>query len=75
MQFWCPAPLPQGEDRKLRSEGYQPPAAVLLENYQIDSSIEADEDNDQEVGGDVASRLATSSAKNPGCKMRMATAK
>jgi hypothetical protein len=52
MQFWCPAPLPEGEEprRKLRSEEYQPP-----ENYQSDSSVEADEYTGQEVGGDAAS--------------------
>jgi hypothetical protein len=35
MQYWCPAPLPIGEEprRKLRSQDYQPPATTLLENY------------------------------------------
>jgi hypothetical protein len=77
MHFWCLAPLPKGEEprRKLRSEEYQPPAAVLLENYQSDSSVEADEDTDQEVGGDVASHPTVSSATKPGRKTRAATAK
>jgi hypothetical protein len=54
-QFWCPAPLREGEQhwRNLRSEKYQPPAAWLLEIYESDSSVEADEDTDVEVGGDA----------------------
>jgi hypothetical protein len=48
---------------------------VLLENYQSDSSIDADEDTDQEVGGDVASRSTASSATKPGHKTRAVTAK
>jgi hypothetical protein len=77
MQFWCSAPLPEGEEprQKLRSEKYQPPAAVLLENNQSDSLVGADEDSDQEVSGDAASRLEVSSATKPRCKTRAATAK
>jgi hypothetical protein len=54
-QFWCPAPLREGEQHrwKLRSDKYQPPAARLLEFYESDSSVEADEDTDVEVGGDA----------------------
>jgi hypothetical protein len=54
-QFWCPAPLREGEQhrRKLRSDKYQPPAARLLEFYESDSSVEADEDTDVEVSGDA----------------------
>jgi hypothetical protein len=54
LQMWCPAPLPQGEiqRRKLRSDKYNPPAGRLLENYESDSSMEADEDTDAEAGAD-----------------------
>jgi hypothetical protein len=54
-QFWCPAPLCEGEQhrRKLKSDKYQPPVARLLEFYESDSSVEADEDTDTEVGGDT----------------------
>jgi hypothetical protein len=52
-QFWCLAPLCEGEQhrRKLRSDKYQPLAAKLLECYESDSSVEADEDTDTKVGG------------------------
>jgi hypothetical protein len=56
LQMWCPAPLPEGElqRRKLRSDKYKPPASRLLENYESDSSVEADEDTgDEAEGGDV----------------------
>jgi hypothetical protein len=54
--MWCPAPLPEGEihQRKLRSDKYKPPAGRLLENYEFDSSVEADEDTDAEAGVDLA---------------------
>jgi hypothetical protein len=54
LQMWCPAPLPKGElhRRKLRSDKYKPPAGRLLENYESDSSVEADEDTDAEAGAD-----------------------
>jgi hypothetical protein len=54
LQMWCPAPLPEGEihRRKLRSDKYKPPAGRLLENYESDSSVEADEDTDAEAGAD-----------------------
>jgi hypothetical protein len=54
LQNWCPAPLPEGEihRRKLRSDKYKPPAGRLLENYESDSSVEADEDTDAEAGAD-----------------------
>jgi hypothetical protein len=44
--MWCPAPLPEGElhRRKLRSDKYKTPAGRLLEFYESDSSVEADED-------------------------------
>jgi hypothetical protein len=52
--MWCPAPLPEGEihRRKLRSDKYKPPVDRLLENYESDSSVEADEDTDAEDGAD-----------------------
>jgi hypothetical protein len=54
LQMWCPAPLPEGEihRRKLRSDKYKPPAGRLLENYESDSSVEADKDTDVEAGAD-----------------------
>jgi hypothetical protein len=54
LQMWCPAPLPEGEiqRRKLRSDKYKPPAGRLLENYESNSSVEADEDTDAEAGAD-----------------------
>jgi hypothetical protein len=44
--MWCPASLPERElqGRKLRSDKYKPLAGCLLENYESDSSVEADED-------------------------------
>jgi hypothetical protein len=52
--MWCPAPLPEGElhQRKLRSDKYKPPIGRLLEFYESDSSVEADEDTDAEAGVD-----------------------
>jgi hypothetical protein len=62
LQMWCPAPLPEGEihQRKLRSDKYKPPAGRLLENYESDSSVEADEDTDAEAGADPAAGAAKS---------------
>jgi hypothetical protein len=55
LQMWCPAPLPVGElhRRKLRSDKYKRPAGHLLENYESDSSLEADEDTDAVAGADL----------------------
>jgi hypothetical protein len=56
LHMWCPAPLPDGEvhRRKLRSDKYKPPAGRLLENYESDSSVEANEDTgDEAEGGDA----------------------
>jgi hypothetical protein len=49
--MWCPAPLPEREQhqRKLRSDKYKPPAGCLLEFYESDSSVEADEDTGDEA--------------------------
>jgi hypothetical protein len=62
LQMWCPAPLPEGElhQRKLRSVKYKPLAGRLLENYESDSSVEADEDIDAEAGADPAAGVAKS---------------
>jgi hypothetical protein len=66
--MWCPAPLPEAEQhrRKLRSDKYKPLASRLLECYESDSSVEADEDTNAEAGADpdagvVKSRRRTGS--------------
>jgi hypothetical protein len=48
----CPAPLPEGEKhhKKLRSDKYKPRVGRLLEFYESDSSVEADEDTGDEAG-------------------------
>jgi hypothetical protein len=53
LQTWCPAPLPKGEQhrRKLRSDKYKPPEGRLLEFYESESSVEADEETGDEAGG------------------------
>jgi hypothetical protein len=60
--MWCPAPLPEGEiqRRKLRSDKYKPLAGRLLENYEPDSSVEADEDTYAEAGADPVIAAAKS---------------
>jgi hypothetical protein len=52
--MWFLAPLPEVEQdrRKLRPDKYKPPAGRMLECYESDSSVEADEDTDAEVGAD-----------------------
>jgi hypothetical protein len=72
LQMWCPAPLPEGEThrRKLRSDKYTPPAGRVLENYESDSSVEANEDTDVEVGADPAAGVAKSR-----CRTRSTVAK
>jgi hypothetical protein len=62
LQMWCPVPLPEGElhRRKLRSDKYKPPAGRLLEFYESDSSVEADEDIDAEAGGDPGAGVVKS---------------
>jgi hypothetical protein len=54
LQMWCLAPLLEGDimRRKLRSDKYKPRAGRLLENYESNSSVEADEDTDAEAGAD-----------------------
>jgi hypothetical protein len=72
LQMWCPAPLPKGElhRRKLRWDKYKPPAGRLLELYESDSSVEADEDTDAEAGADPAAGIAKSR-----CRTRSTVAK
>jgi hypothetical protein len=72
LQMLCLAPLPEGEihRRKLRSDKYKPPAGRLLENYESDSSVEADEDTDAEDGADLAAGVAKSR-----CRTRSTVAK
>jgi hypothetical protein len=79
--MWCPAPLPEGEihRRKLRSDKYNPPAGRLLENYESDSSVEADEDTDTEAGADpvfgaAKSRRRSRSTVAKKCASAVATA-
>jgi hypothetical protein len=62
LQMWCPAPLLEGEipRTKLRSNKYKPPADRLLENYESDSLVEADVDNDVEAGADPTTGIAKS---------------
>jgi hypothetical protein len=59
---WCLAPLPEGEihRRKLRSNKYKSRADRLLENYESDSSVEADEETNVEAGADPAAGFAKS---------------
>jgi hypothetical protein len=57
--MWYPAPLPEAEQhwRKLSSEKYKPPPGCLLECYEFDSSVEAEEDTDAEAGADLDARI------------------
>jgi hypothetical protein len=50
-------------------------AARLLENYESDSSVEADEETDLEVGGDVRTGPEASSTLKPRRKTRAAAVK
>jgi hypothetical protein len=61
--------------RKLRSDKYQPPAARLLENYESNSSLEADIDTDTEVGTDAGMGPEASGVVKPRRKTRAAAAK
>jgi hypothetical protein len=76
-QFWCPAPLREGEQhrQKLRSDKYQSPAARLLDEfYEPDSSAEAEEDTDIEVGGDAGTGPDVSGAVRSRRKTRSVVA-
>jgi hypothetical protein len=57
------------------SDKYQPPAARLLENYESDSLVEADEDTDPEVSGDTGTGPEVSSAMKPRRKTRVTAEK
>jgi hypothetical protein len=72
-----PTPLREGEQhqRKLRSDKYQPPAAQLLEYYESDSSVEADEDTNTEVGGDAGTDPDAGGATKSRRKTRAAVVK
>jgi hypothetical protein len=72
LEMWCPAPLSEGElhRRKLRSDKYKPPAGRLLENYESNSSVEADKDTNAEAGADPAA-----GAMKSRCKTRSMVAK
>jgi hypothetical protein len=77
-QFWCPAPLREGEQhrQKLRSDKYQSPAARLLDEfYEPESSAEAEEDTDIEVGGDAGTGPDVSGAVRSRRKTRSVVAK
>jgi hypothetical protein len=69
--MWCPPPLPEGElhRRKLRSDKYKPPTGCLLENYESDSSVEADEDTNTKAGADPAAGARSPDA-GPGRRLR-----
>jgi hypothetical protein len=74
----CPAPLPEGEQhqRKLRSDKYKPPAGRLLEFYESDSSVEADEDTGDEArGGDAWTSPNVGGAAKPRRRTRSAVGK
>jgi hypothetical protein len=78
LQMCCPAPLRGGEQhqRKLRSDKYKPPAGRLLEFYESDSSVEADEDTDDEArGGDARTGLDVGGAAKPRRRTRSAVGK
>jgi hypothetical protein len=59
--------------KKLRSDKYKPPAGRVLEFYESDSSVEADEDTDAEVGGDAGAGLGAGGAAK--CKTRSVVGK
>jgi hypothetical protein len=60
-------PLLEGElhRKKLRSDKYKPSAGCLLEFYESHSSMEADEDIDDEAGGDAGTCLGAGGAAKP----------
>jgi hypothetical protein len=62
LQMWCLVPLPEGElhRRKPRPDKYKPSAGRLLELYESDLSVEADEDTDADAGVDPATIVAKS---------------
>jgi hypothetical protein len=75
--MWCPAPLPEGERhwRKLRSDKYKPPKGCLLEFYESDSLVEADEETDVEGGDDASTDPDAGDAAKPRRRTRSAVGK
>jgi hypothetical protein len=75
--MWCPVPLPEGElhQRKLRSDKFKPPAGRLLEFYESDSSVEADEDTNIEFGGNTGTGPDAGGAGKSRRKTRSAAVK
>jgi hypothetical protein len=76
--MWCPTPLPEGEQhrRKLRLDKYKPPTSRLLEFYESDSSVEADEDTSDEAGdGDAGTGPDAGGAMKSRCRTRSAVGK
>jgi hypothetical protein len=58
----------------LRSDKYQPPTVGLVENYESDTVVEADEDTNPTVGDNVATHQEASSATKPRHKTRVTAA-
>jgi hypothetical protein len=78
LQMWCPAPLPEREQhrRKLRLDKYKPPASRLLEFYESDSSVEADENTGEEAGdGNAGAAPNAGGAVKTRCRTRSAVGK
>jgi hypothetical protein len=76
--MWCPVPLLEGEQhqRKFRSDKYEPPAGRLLEFYESDSLVEADEDIGNEAGdGDVGTGPDAGGAAKPRRRTRSVVGK
>jgi hypothetical protein len=57
------------------SDKYQHLAAMLLENYESNLSVEVDEDTNTEVDGEVGTGPEASGATKPRRKTRAAAAK
>jgi hypothetical protein len=77
LQMWCPVPLPEGEQhrKKLRSDKYKPPAGRLLEFYESDSSVEADEDTSDEARDGAGTGQDVAGAAKPRRRTSLAAAK
>jgi hypothetical protein len=56
--------------RKLRSDKYKPPTCRLLEFYESDSSVEADEDTDAEAGADPGAVVEKSQRRTRSAVMK-----
>jgi hypothetical protein len=76
--MWCPAPLPEGKHHrsKLKSDKYKPLASRLLEFYESDSLVEADEDTGDETrDGDDGTGPDAGGATKPRRRTRSAVGK